>query len=661
MAFLDWSEGLSVGVTEFDDDHREIITLLNSLWDANERRDDPRQLRRILARLQEHCASHFAREEALFAKWNYPAAAEHTQSHQRALTRLAELETAFQQGGADTIGDDLFDFVRDWLLGHTINEDSLYTPYFQSLGINAIQQPGRVPRRRGLAAMGWLALGLVLILACAAVPLFAPGVAPAGIAAAAAVAALLLLGAQRAVMRPLAAIGATLNAVLANREGDELKLSSPVADVDGLLFQIRILQGITALSAVKQAEMNRIGRSSESELRSMFFTLSADLQGEIAHGVGAMGERSATLGHVADNLREQSASVAQQNQCAATASETARSNIDQAARAGEAMLEAIRQMRADAERSFDVTTATAARAKAGLAEVAALAEASRQIGDVVQLINDIAAQTNLLALNATIEAARAGDAGKGFAVVAGEVKNLANQTAKATGEIATRISSIQTGVAATVTLIEATDSGMREVSDLSGGIVSSAAEQEQSAERIARLADVAAQAAGDVSNAVATISSTTSETEQMSVLLGSVVGSIGHEMEAISDRLVDRLRNSLVHDRRKHPRRAVDWPVRLQLADRALEARLTDVSPGGACLNEKPAGVAVGDTLHLTIGRVDHLEAVVVQLSPAGLHVEFHPTPAQSARLETVIAEIPEQTPEKTQQNTQIEEDELWD
>src|SRR5690606_25078097 len=86
--------------------------------------------------------------------------------------------------------------------------------------------------------------------------------------------------------------------------------------------------------------------------------------------------------------------------------------------------------------------------------IAALAEAAQKIGDVVQLIRDIAGQTNLLALNATIEAARAGEAGKGFAVVASEVKSLAVQTAKATEDIAAQIQAVQASTSGSVDAIQ---------------------------------------------------------------------------------------------------------------------------------------------------------------------------------------------------------------
>ena len=99
-----------------------------------------------------------------------------------------------------------------------------------------------------------------------------------------------------------------------------------------------------------------------------------------------------------------------------------------------------------------------------------LVEAGSRIGDVVKLIKDIASQTNLLALNATIEAARAGDAGKGFAVVAGEVKNLANQTGKATDEIAAQIVAVQNATRDAVTAIQGIGSTISQISEIASAI-----------------------------------------------------------------------------------------------------------------------------------------------------------------------------------------------
>jgi methyl-accepting chemotaxis protein len=131
-----------------------------------------------------------------------------------------------------------------------------------------------------------------------------------------------------------------------------------------------------------------------------------------------------------------------------------------------------------------------------------LASTVKSIGDVVQLINDIASQTNLLALNATIEAARAGDAGKGFAVVAGEVKNLANQTAKATDDIARNISAVQDSTGAMLSKITSVVSIIRSLDESSSAIAGAVQQQEAATRVIASNIDEVATQAAAVSKSV---------------------------------------------------------------------------------------------------------------------------------------------------------------
>ncbi|RAU23074.1 methyl-accepting chemotaxis protein [Paramagnetospirillum kuznetsovii] len=145
-------------------------------------------------------------------------------------------------------------------------------------------------------------------------------------------------------------------------------------------------------------------------------------------------------------------------------------------------VEAINHRVAD---SVHIAESARHRAQETNQSVRGLSQAVLKIGAVVNLINDIASQTNLLALNATIEAARAGDAGKGFAVVANEVKNLANQTARATDEITSQISSVQTETRAAVDAITEITGIIEQMSQLSTGISSSVSEQDSATSEIA--------------------------------------------------------------------------------------------------------------------------------------------------------------------------------
>ena len=152
-----------------------------------------------------------------------------------------------------------------------------------------------------------------------------------------------------------------------------------------------------------------------------------------------------------------------------------------------------------AQRAVDTVNATAS-------QMEGLSTSVQAIGEVVKLINDIAAQTNLLALNATIEAARAGEAGKGFAVVAGEVKHLANQTAKATEEIAAQVGTVQDSTRAMVTSISDVVETIRSLGEASTAIASAVQEQEATTRSIAQNIDDVAEQALTVSRSVTEMS-----------------------------------------------------------------------------------------------------------------------------------------------------------
>src|SRR6202171_4959885 len=196
----------------------------------------------------------------------------------------------------------------------------------------------------------------------------------------------------------------------------------------------------------------------------------------------------------------------------AAASEEASTNVQSVASAAEELSSSVNEISRQVQESARMATDAVGQARTTNDRVSELSKAAARIGDVVELINTIAGRTNLLALNATIEAARAGEAGRGFAVVASEVKALAEQTAKATGEIGQQISSIQAATQDSVNAIKEISGTIEKLCEISSTIASAVEEQGAATQEISRNVQQAAHGTQQVSANIADVQRGAAET-----------------------------------------------------------------------------------------------------------------------------------------------------
>jgi methyl-accepting chemotaxis protein len=217
----------------------------------------------------------------------------------------------------------------------------------------------------------------------------------------------------------------------------------------------------------------------------------------------------------------------------AAASEEASTNVQSVASATEELSSSVNEISRQVQESARMAGEAVDQARVTNDRVSELSKAAARIGDVVELINTIAGQTNLLALNATIEAARAGEAGRGFAVVASEVKALAEQTAKATGEIGQQISGIQAATQESVGAIKAISGTIERLAEIASTIAAAVEEQGAATQEISRNVQQAAQGTQQVSSNITDVQRGASETGSAS----SQVLSAAQSLSTDSNRL----------------------------------------------------------------------------------------------------------------------------
>jgi methyl-accepting chemotaxis protein len=257
--------------------------------------------------------------------------------------------------------------------------------------------------------------------------------------------------------------------------------------------------------------------------------LADDFEGAVGEIVDTVSSASTELEASANTLTSTAERAQELTTMVAAASEEASTNVQSVASATEEMTSSVNEISRQVQDSARMANEAVDQARKTNDRVSELSKAAARIGDVVELINTIAGQTNLLALNATIEAARAGEAGRGFAVVASEVKALAEQTAKATGEIGQQISGIQAATQESVNAIKEISGTIEKLSEISSTIAAAVEEQGAATHEISRNVQQAAQGTQQVSSHITDVQRGASETGSASSQVLSAAKSLSDD------------------------------------------------------------------------------------------------------------------------------------
>jgi methyl-accepting chemotaxis protein len=335
----------------------------------------------------------------------------------------------------------------------------------------------------------------------------------------------------RAVARPLSTITQTIEAVAEDRHAGEIPYAVRQDEIGSLaravaVFQTSMTRNKELGLAVKAQTEAIAGRTRRVEEAIEAF------HGSVEHILKSVTSDATAMRAAAETITGMARSAAQEAGSAASATEQAATSIQTVAAAAEELSSSVGEIGRQVGHATRIVAEASARTDRSVTEIEGLATASIRIGDVMQLIQAIAAQTNLLALNATIEAARAGEAGKGFAVVAQEVKALAGQTAKATGEISEQVAAIQSSTRSAAAAVGEIGSAMRQISEVTTTIASAIEEQNAASREISGSAQVAASGNAML---VANISGVSGAVEETSRSASDVLDKIGGLSQGTQD------------------------------------------------------------------------------------------------------------------------------
>ncbi|MBI3711007.1 MAG: HAMP domain-containing protein [Proteobacteria bacterium] len=308
----------------------------------------------------------------------------------------------------------------------------------------------------------------------------------------------------RRVVSPLVALTGAISQLAERNHAIDIPARNRKDEIGQIAAALDVLRQ-NAIKADELAARTAAEQAAKEERGRKVAQLTGSFDRDSGAAIAAVKEAADTMLHEAERTAGIARDVAGQTGSVSGAAEQAAQNIQAVAAAAEELSASIVEIGRRVQQSAGIAAKAQEAATTATQRIGGLANASQKIGEVVKLIGDIASQTNLLALNATIEAARAGESGKGFAVVASEVKALANQTARATEDIAGQISQIQAETSGAVDGIKGIVATIAEMNKLAGEVANAVEQQNAATSEIARTVQQTAQGTSTVTTSIVNV------------------------------------------------------------------------------------------------------------------------------------------------------------